>query len=64
MFLGTFKIKMDKAGRVMIPKKLSKSLSGASDLVFVGCGAYMELWTQKDWAKEQAKIRKTLKEVS
>lgn len=63
MFLGTFKIKREKNGRIVIPKKLNKELGDASDLVLLGCGDYFEVWTQEKWAREQKEIQKVLKEA-
>jgi len=63
VFLGTFITKRDKSGRIVIPEKIRNGLGNEVDLVWVGCGDHVEIWTQEAWVKEQPRMKKFLDKV-
>ena len=48
-FGNKFDLGFDAQGRLTIPKTLRDSLDLYSDVVWVGCGEYLELWAKKHW---------------
>jgi MraZ protein len=45
---------VDKNGRVLIPEFLRRRVGLDSELVLVGQGAYFEIWSPEEWAKQEA----------
>jgi MraZ protein len=48
-FGNKFDLAFDAQGRLTIPKTLRDSVNLYSDVVWNGCGEYVELWSKKDW---------------
>ena len=46
-FGNMFDLSFDSQGRLTVPKALRESMSFVSDLVWVGCGDYAELWSKR-----------------
>lgn len=48
---GTFDVELDKQGRILVPQQLRRNgMSG--DVVLVGNGSHVELWTAAEFEKE------------
>ncbi len=48
---GTFDVELDKQGRILVPQQLRRNgISG--DVVLVGNGSHVELWTAAEFEKE------------
>jgi MraZ protein len=47
-------IDMDKNGRVLIPEFLRQRAGLERELILVGQGAYFEVWSPLEWAKQEA----------
>jgi MraZ protein len=47
-------IDMDKNGRVLIPEFLRQRAGLERELILVGQGAYFEIWSPLEWAKQEA----------
>ena len=48
---GTFDVELDKQGRILVPQQLRRNgMSG--DVVLVGNGSHVELWTAAEFVKE------------
>jgi len=62
MLCGNFKKRIDRQGRVGIPKKLRDGFSKEA-VVVAGCGDHIEIWTQERWASEQLRSQKVLDKV-
>lgn len=50
----------DGQGRVLLPANLRDKVDLNGECVFVGCGAYFELWNRKAWNQEVAQTTETL----
>jgi division/cell wall cluster transcriptional repressor MraZ len=48
-FGNKFDLGFDAQGRLTVPKTLRDSVDLYSDVVWVGCGDYLELWAKKHW---------------
>ncbi len=47
-------VEMDKSGRVLIPEFLRHRAGLEGELILVGQGAYFEIWSPLEWAKQEA----------
>jgi MraZ protein len=54
-FGNKFDLSFDSQGRLTIPKTLRESMSFVSDVVWVGCGEYAELWSKKAYDADCAR---------
>ncbi len=54
-FGNMFDLSFDAQGRLTIPKELRESMSYVSDVVWVGCGDYAELWSKKAYEADCAR---------
>jgi division/cell wall cluster transcriptional repressor MraZ len=45
-FGNKYDLGLDSQGRIGIPKQLRESMGLVEDVVWVGCGAYLELWSK------------------
>lgn len=51
----------DSTGRIMLSEKLLKHAEITDSAVFVGKGRKFQIWSEKNWQKEEARIREKLK---
>jgi len=51
----------DSTGRIMLSEKLLKHAEITDSAVFVGKGRKFQIWSEKNWAKEEARIREKIK---
>ena len=51
-FGNKFDLSFDAQGRLTVPKTLRDSVNLYSDVVWTGCGEYLELWAKKEWDAE------------
>jgi MraZ protein len=57
-FYGNSKdVELDKAGRVIIPPFLSEHAQLQKDIVIVGAGDRLELWSRELWQQHQPALR-------
>ena len=54
-FGNKFDLSFDAQGRLTIPKTLRDSLDLYSDVIWVGCGDYVELWAKKHYTDDCAR---------
>ena len=54
-FGNKFDLNFDAQGRLTIPKTLRDSLDLYSDVIWVGCGDYVELWAKKHYMDDCAR---------
>lgn len=51
----------DSTGRIMLSEKLLKHAGITDSAVFVGKGRKFQIWSEKNWQKEEARIREKIK---
>lgn len=51
----------DSTGRFMLSEKLLKHAEITDSAVFVGKGRKFQIWSEKNWQKEEARIREKVK---
>jgi len=51
---SSFEVEEDKQGRFVIPANLREFAGITKDVVFVGVGHRLELWSAENWAKYQS----------
>lgn len=51
----------DSTGRIMLSEKLLKHAEITDSAVFVGKGRKFQIWSEKNWQKEEARIREKVK---
>ena len=54
-FGNKFELSFDGQGRLALPKNLRVAMNLFEDVVWVGCGEYVELWSQKDYEADCAR---------
>ena len=54
-FGNKFDLGFDAQGRLTIPKTLRDSVDLYSEVVWTGCGEYLELWAKKHWDADCAR---------
>lgn len=50
-YANSFEISMDAQGRMTVPKKMREKLALVQDVVWVGCGDWLELWQLSEYEK-------------
>lgn len=50
---SAFALELDSQGRIIIPEKLTKYANLGKEIVFVGLGDRIEVWSKADWIKEE-----------
>ena len=53
---NAFEVEVDKLGRVLLPPNLRAHAELEKDVVWVGQGKRMHLWSQSNWAKVQSAV--------
>ncbi len=51
----------DSTGRIMLSEKLLKHAEITDTAVFVGKGRKFQIWSDKNWAKEEQRLREKIK---
>ena len=51
----------DSTGRIMLSEKLLKHAEITDSAVFVGKGRKFQIWSEKNWQKEEVRIREKVK---
>jgi len=51
----------DSTGRIMLSEKLIKHAQITDSAVFVGKGRKFQIWSEENWAKEEARVREKIK---
>ena len=51
----------DSTGRIMLSEKLLKHAGITDSAVFVGKGRKFQIWSEKNWQKEEVRIREKIK---
>ncbi|MDQ3023925.1 MAG: hypothetical protein M3R04_06025, partial [bacterium] len=54
-FGNKFDLSFDAQGRLTVPKTLRDSVNLYSEVVWTGCGEYLELWAKKEWDADCAR---------
>ena len=54
-FGNKFELSLDSQGRMALPKNLRVAMNLYEDVVWVGCGEYVELWSLKDYEADCAR---------
>ena len=60
---GAFEVELDRLGRFLIPKALRDYASIAQEVVFVGVGNRIELWSFKLWQDYQKYLKDNISEL-
>jgi MraZ protein len=49
IFAPAHQVDLDKIGRILIPQKLRENADIASEVVLVGVGDFLEIWSPESW---------------
>ncbi|MQG87941.1 MAG: division/cell wall cluster transcriptional repressor MraZ [SAR202 cluster bacterium] len=52
-FAGAFSANLDRIGRVVIPQQLRDYADLIEDVVIIGTGRFIEIWSSAAWAEER-----------
>ena len=59
MLGSSYKLEMDKAGRILLPPQIRQLLSNENELVLLGQGEYFEIWVPEKWTLQMEKLNNT-----
>jgi MraZ protein len=61
---GSHEIELDGAGRVIVPSFLSEHADLEKDVVIVGAGDHLELWSKERWDGHQPTLMQSVAEIT
>ncbi len=61
---NSFEIDLDASGRVILPPPLLGHAGIAKDVVVVGVGDHLEVWSSERWTQEQQSLDAEIEEVT
>jgi MraZ protein len=61
---NSFEAELDSAGRVTLPSPLLEHAGISKDVVVVGVGDHIELWSHERWQAEQQELDRSIGEVT
>lgn len=61
---SAFEIEFDAQGRFIIPSTLRKYADLGNEIVFVGVGSRIEIWSQKTWDGQQKYLQENIAAIS
>ena len=56
-------LELDAAGRVMIPRHLLERTGLGKDVIVIGAGNRLEVWSREAWKQEDAELSHAVKEI-
>ena len=63
-FAGAYELELDRHGRVLIPPPLREYAGFKQDVVIVGTGRFIEIWSRKSWLEERASLDEDAAEIA
>lgn len=65
-FSGSLEVIVDKLGRILIPSHLREYAELDRDVVVIGIGTYIEIWSKQNWEKlmKQIDLLEKMKEIN
>lgn len=59
---SAFDIEPDEQGRIVVPEVLAKFAGFGNELIFIGLGDRVEVWSRETWEIKEKEVAKTSKE--
>lgn len=56
IFSTAHQVELDKAGRVLVPPFLREALAIDNEVVVIGAGEYIEIWSTKSWTDQSVEL--------
>ncbi|NLV15782.1 MAG: division/cell wall cluster transcriptional repressor MraZ [Syntrophomonadaceae bacterium] len=63
-FSGACECEIDKQGRILLPLSLREYANIDKDVVIIGVGSRVEVWSQENWGKYAEKAEASYEEIS
>ena len=63
-FSGAFSGSLDRSGRVVVPAQLREYAGLGEDVVIVGTGRFIEIWSAAAWAEERRTLDSDASEIA
>ena len=63
-FSGAYELEMDRHGRVLVPPPLRQYAGLERDVVIVGTGRFLEIWSREAWDGERASLDEDAPEIA
>lgn len=63
-FSGAYELEMDRHGRVLVPPPLRQYAGLEQDVVIVGTGRFLEIWSREAWDGERASLDEDAPEIA
>lgn len=61
---NAFEVEFDQQGRLVIPKKLREYANLEQEVLFVGVGSRIEIWSSKQWQKQDEYLNQNIAEIT
>ena len=58
-----FEVKLDKQGRFIVPELLKEYAGIKSEVVFIGLGDRVEIWSASEWKVKESKVQEKASEA-
>ena len=53
LYSNSLEVKPDAQGRVMLPEEMLQYANITKNIITVGCGKYVEIWSEEVWEEQQ-----------
>ncbi len=65
-FSGSLEVTVDKLGRILIPSHLREYAELDKDIVIIGIGTYIEIWSKQNWEnlRKQIDLLEKMKKIN
>ena len=64
LFGSAFEVEFDSQGRIVVPQELREFAGLNSEVVFLGVGNRVEIWSRENWAKYDQVLKKNIEEIA
>ncbi len=63
-FSGAFTGKLDRSGRIVVPSQLREYAGLGEDVIIVGTGRFIEIWSTDTWTRERTSLISQASEIA
>ena len=63
-FSGAFTGKLDRSGRIVVPSQLREYAGLGEDVIIVGTGRFIEIWSAAAWAEERRTLNTEASDIA
>lgn len=64
LFGSAYEIEFDEQGRIVIPQQLREFAGLNGEVVFIGLGNRIEIWSKSNWERYESSLAENIEEIS